>query len=90
MDRHVTFLAKTDRPADEARGMLATDHSQRQPTLARSNIVDVTRRDSPFLTWRSCHEVAIQQMGCDVEPVVAVRGTRLFTGPTNGYAVLAH
>lgn len=44
-------------------------HSQIQPTLACPNIADVA---SLFLVWRICHEVTIQQIGRDVELVIAV------------------
>ena len=56
-------------PADDPSGMQVQYHSQIQPTLSCPNIADVA---SLFLVWRICHEVTIQQIGRDVELVIAV------------------
>lgn len=43
-------------------------NSQIQPTLACPNITDVANL---FLVWRICREITIQQIGRDVELVIA-------------------
>jgi hypothetical protein len=63
------------------------DHGKIQPSLTRPDIADVAR---PFLVWQVCCEVSIQQIGCDVELVVAIGRGLVFSGPDNGYTILAH
>jgi hypothetical protein len=69
-DRQIALHAVADGPADDAPRMQAQDHSQIQPPLAGPDVADVTR---PFLVRPSRREVAIQQVRCDVERVIAVR-----------------
>jgi hypothetical protein len=52
-----------------AKACRSVDHSQIQPSLTRPNIGDVT---GPLLIWLVCHEVTVQQVGRNVELVIAV------------------
>ena len=67
--------------------MQVQDHGQIQPALAGPDVADITR---PFLVRHGCREVAVQQVRCDVECVVAVGGRLEFTCSFNDYPVLTH
>jgi hypothetical protein len=68
-DRQIALHAVTDGPAYDAPRMQIEDHSQIEPPLAGPDVTDVA---GPFLVRPSRREVAIQQVRCDVERVVAV------------------
>ena len=65
--------------------MQVEDHSQIQPALARPDIGNVT---SPFLVWLIRREVTIQQVGRNVELVIAVCRHLVFARSNHGYTVL--
>ena len=44
-------------------------HGEIQPAFGRPDIADVT---GPFLVWLICNEVSVQQVGRNVERVIAV------------------
>src|SRR6056297_337984 len=50
----------------------------------------VPRRARPFPVRTDCREVAIQQVRCDVEAVVAVRGRLELLVPPELYAIFVH
>ena len=58
-------------PADRPPGMQVENDRQTQPVLLGPDIADVTR---PFPVPTGCQGVPVQQVRCDVEAVVAVRG----------------
>src|SRR6056297_99459 len=70
-DCQVTLHPVADGPADHPPGMQVEDNRQIQPALLGPDIADVTR---PFPVRTGCREVPVQQVRCDVEAVVAVRG----------------
>ena len=86
-DGQVAFHAIADRPADHAPRMQIEDDSEIEPALPRSDIADVTR---PFLVGAIRREVPVQQVRCDVEAVVAVRGRLELLVPPDLYPVLFH
>ena len=75
-DSKVTLHAIADGPADHPPGMQIEDNRQIQrallgPDMRSYGIADVT---CPFPVRAGCREVPVQQVRCDVESVVAVRG----------------
>lgn len=58
-----------------------------EPALAGPNVRDITR---PFLIWPIGRKALIQQVGRNVERMVAVRGHLGFLGPDGLDAVHAH
>src|SRR6056297_3915410 len=86
-DRKVTLHAIADGPADHPPGMQIEDDRQIQPALLGPDIADVTR---PFPVRAGCREVPVQQVRCDVEAVVAVRGRLELPVPSNRNAVITH
>src|SRR6056297_3390124 len=83
----VTLHAIADGPADHPPGMQIEDDRQIQPALLGPDIADVTR---PFPVRAGCREVPVQQVRCDVEAVVAVRGRLELPVPSNRNAVVTH
>jgi len=67
--------------------MQVEDHGKIQLAFARPDIADVAR---PFLIGHICHKVTVKQVGCNVEPVIAIRCHLVFACSDDGYAVLAH
>lgn len=68
-DCQVTLHPVAACPTNDAPGMQIQDHSKIQPAFTRPDICDVT---SPFLVWAVGCKVSIQQVGCNVEFVIAV------------------
>ena len=68
-DRQIPLHAVAYGPADNPPRMQVQDHSQIQPPLAGPDVADITR---PFLVRPGRREVAIQQVRCDVELMIAV------------------
>jgi len=66
--------------------MQVQDHRKVKPTLLGPSIAYVT---GPFLVWRVCGEVTIQQVRRNVELVIAVCGDLVFTGSDDGSTILA-
>ena len=86
-DRQVALHPTADGPADDAPRMQIKDDSQIQPAFPRPDIADVT---GPFLVWAISSKVPVQQVGCDIELMIAVSGHLMFAGSNHGYAVLTH
>ena len=63
------------------------DHNQIQPPVAGPDLADVTR---PFPVRPSRRGVAIQQVQCDIKPMIAVGCGREFGCSFNDNPVLAH
>ena len=68
-DRKVTFHPIANSPADHSPGMQVEDDGKIQPAFARPDIGNVT---CPFLVRLICNEVSVQQVGRNVELMVAV------------------
>lgn len=76
-DRQVPLHAITDCPADDAGGIEIANNGQIQPAFTGLDVGYVT---SPFLVWAICREILIQQVGRDVERIVAVCRGLVFLG----------
>ena len=86
-DHQIPLYAIADGPADDAPRMQIQDYSQIQPPLSGPDVADVAH---PFLVWSICREVAIRQVRCDVERVIAVSGRLEFACSFNDDPVLSH
>jgi len=83
----ITLEPVADSPANYAARMQINHHCQIQPALAGPDVTDVT---GPFPVRGIGHEVTIQQIGCDVEAVIAVGCCLVFAGSDHFEAILAH
>ena len=86
-DRQIPFHAVADHPANHPPRVKVEDDREIQPALAGLDIGDVTR---PFLVWPGQRKVLVQQVGCDVERVVAVCSGLVFMSSDGFDVVLAH
>ena len=86
-DRQIPLHAVADSPADNAARVQIKDDSQIQPAFAGPNVAYVS---GPFLIGDVSREVLIQQVGRDVERVVAVRRSLVFLGSDGLDAILTH
>ena len=86
-DRQVPFHPVADSPANDPTRIQIQNHSQIQPALLGPDKADI---NNPFLIGRCSRKVAVQQVRCNIELVIAVRGDLVFAGSDNGDSVLTH
>ena len=86
-DRQIPLHPVTDRPADDAPGVQIEDNGQIQPTFARPDVADVS---GPFLVGAVRREILIQQVGSNVERVIAVCRRLILLGSDNLDTILTH
>ena len=86
-DRQIPLHTAADGPADNATGIQIKDDSQIQPAFTGPDIGYVAR---PFLVPTIRREVLSQQVGRNVERVVAVRRGLVFLSPDDLDTVLTH
>ncbi len=67
--------------------MQINHHGQIQPTLPGPDITDISR---PFLVGSVGMEITVQQVGRDVETVIAVSGNLVFPGSDHSKAIVTH
>ena len=73
--RQIAIHSVADGPADHTHGMQVQNHRQIQPALTGPNVTDV---DSPLFVGVIRHKIPVQQVWCNIELVIAVRGYFVF------------
>jgi len=86
-DCQITFHAVAYGPTEHSPGMQIKDHGKVEPYFSSPNIADVT---GSFLVRLICAEVPVQQVGRNVERVVAVSRGLVFLGSDDLDGVLTH
>ena len=73
-----------ERAGDDTPRIQVQNRGQIQPSLTGPDVTDI---DNPFLIGPIRHKVTVQQVGRNVELVIAVRCCLVFMGSDNRYPV---